>query len=435
MLSSIAELRTGFQSGQVTPRDLIETCLTRIDRWEESVRAWVSLDREGARSAADEAGRRFQRGEPQGPLAGIPLGIKDIIDLRGICTRAGSPLRDSHRATDDAPIVTRLRQAGAIILGKTVTTEFACFDPPVTSNPWNLSRSPGGSSSGSAAAVALGMCVAAIGTQTGGSIVRPASFCGIAGLKPTHGRVDITGVVPVSERLDHVGPMGRSVADLAEIFAVIARPAAAPTPSRSWRGATIRGYFGALASRETRTAWESAIEKLAARGVTLEEIALPAAMDQVAEMHLRIMAGDMAKLHRASFTENPKAYGPRVSELIERGLNLSASDYEEALLHQSRFQAEIDAWFPSESMLLLPSTVTTAPDRSSTGNPLLNAPWSYTGLPSVTLPIGLADEGLPCGLQLVGARNHDLPLLAAAQEAEGVLQFSERPPMAADEST
>jgi aspartyl-tRNA(Asn)/glutamyl-tRNA(Gln) amidotransferase subunit A len=413
--------------------------LRRIDRWESSIRAWVSVDRQGARTAAEEATRCYERGESQGPLAGIPLGMKDIVDLAGMRTGAGSPLRDSHCAAADAPVVTRLRQAGAIILGKTVTTEFACFDPPVTCNPWNLSRSPGGSSSGSAAAVAMGMCVASIGTQTGGSIIRPASFCGIAGFKPTHGLVDTAGVVPISERLDHVGPMGRYVADLAELFGVIARPAAALSASRAarvagaWRGATIRGYFGPLASQETSAAWESALDKLSARGVPLEELVLPSAFEHVAEMHLRIMAGDMAQAHRAPFTANRPAYGPRVSELIDRGLNLSASDYEQAVRHHRQFQDEIDAWLPVDAILLLPSTVTTAPDRSSTGNPLFNAPWSYTGMPSITVPIGLAADGLPCGLQLVASRNHDWQLLAAAQEAEQILQFGERPPLAAAE--
>ena len=220
----IAELVCKIRDKRLTPRELVDACLKRIERVEPDVRAWVSVDAEGARRRADELTELAARGEILGPLHGIPIGIKDIIDVAGWPTRAGSPLRDGHLAREDAAVVARLRNAGAIILGKTVTTEFAWIDPPPTRNPWDATRTPGGSSSGSAAAVASGMCVAAIGSQTGGSIIRPASYCGVCGLKPTFGVVSRVGVLPLSISLDHVGPIARCVDDLAVVFGVIADP-------------------------------------------------------------------------------------------------------------------------------------------------------------------------------------------------------------------
>ena len=193
-LGTITSAAAALRRGETTPGELVEQCLARIACYEPQVKAWVSVDAEGARKTAALLHSEFLQGHDRGPLHGIPIGIKDLIDIEGWPTQAGSPLRREHRAECDAPLVARLRAAGAIILGKTVTTEFACFDPSPTRNPWNLTRTPGGSSSGSAAAVALGMCYGAVGSQTGGSIIRPASFCGVAGCKPTHGAVSLAGV-------------------------------------------------------------------------------------------------------------------------------------------------------------------------------------------------------------------------------------------------
>ncbi len=196
------------------------------------MQAWVVVDADGARRQAQELGAAIRDRRPLGPLAGVTIGVKDIIDVQGLPTRAGSTLTSDLPATANAPVVARLRQAGAIILGKTVTTEFACFDPPATRNPWNLECTPGGSSSGSAVAVATGMCVAALGTQTGGSIVRPAAYCGVCGIKPTFGTVSRTGVVPVSEHLDHVGCLAASIADLRTVWLVITETESNPGDSQ-----------------------------------------------------------------------------------------------------------------------------------------------------------------------------------------------------------
>src|SRR5262245_7435061 len=213
-----------IRQGRLSPVDLLEPCLERIERHEGRVRAWVLVDAEGAREQARKCAREVEAGGWRGPLHGIPLGIKDIFDVFDWPTAAGSRLWAQSVARRDATVVHRLRQAGAVFVGKTVTTPFASFDPPVTRNPWDLQRTPGGSSSGSAAAVACGMCLGALGSQTGGSITRPASYCGVAGCKPSYGRVSADGVVPLAPSMDHPGPIALCVKDLALLLQTVAGP-------------------------------------------------------------------------------------------------------------------------------------------------------------------------------------------------------------------
>src|SRR6516162_5434325 len=212
---TIHEAAAAIRERSLSAVDLLETCLQRIEQTEPRLRAWVLVDRERARGEAEARDREARRGEWRGPLHGIPLGIKDIIDVFDWPTAAGSRLWAGSVARQDATVVRRLRAAGAVLVGKTVTTQYASFDPPPTRNPWNFSRTPGGSSSGSAAAVATGMCLGALGSQTGGSITRPASYCGVAGCKPTFGRISCNGVVPLAPSMDHPGPIAPCVEDLA----------------------------------------------------------------------------------------------------------------------------------------------------------------------------------------------------------------------------
>src|SRR5689334_13621607 len=207
---TIHEAAAMMRAGRLTPVDLLEQCLARVDRYEPHVRAWVVIDRAGARQQAERLTAELKRGQDRGPLHGIPVGVKDIIDVFDLPTGCGSKLWANSVARQDAGCVRKLRQAGAVILGKTVTTPFAFLDPPVTRNPWNLGRTPGGSSSGSAAAVACGMCLGALGSQTGGSITRPASYCGVAGCKPSYGAVSCEGVLPLAPSMDHPGPMAKT---------------------------------------------------------------------------------------------------------------------------------------------------------------------------------------------------------------------------------
>ena len=222
MFATLHAAADAIRERRATPLDILDQCLTQIDRWESRISAWVFIDQEGARAEATRMTEEIKQGKYRGPLHGIPVGIKDIFDVFDWPTAAGSKLWAQSMARKDAPVVERLRQAGAVFLGKTVTTLFASFDPAVTRNPWNLERTPGGSSSGSAAALATGMCLGALGSQTGGSITRPASYCGVCGLKPTFGLVSGEGVVPLSPSMDHPGPMARCVRDLALLLQVIA---------------------------------------------------------------------------------------------------------------------------------------------------------------------------------------------------------------------
>src|SRR6185437_6963028 len=221
---TITEAAELIRRGEVTPTDLLEQCFARIDRYEAKVRAWVVVDRDGAPQQAERLTAELKAGQNRGPLHGIPIAIKDIIDVFDLPTGCGSKLWANSIARKDATVVTRLRQAGAIIMGKTVTTAYASFDPPVTRNPWNLERTPGGSSSGSAAAVACGMCFGALATQTGGSITRPAAYCGVYSIKPTYNRVSLEGVLGLAPSMDHMGCMANSVRDLALIYEVISGP-------------------------------------------------------------------------------------------------------------------------------------------------------------------------------------------------------------------
>ena len=433
ILPSIAEAARGIRAGKFHPRELVECCLRRIEMLEERVRAWVRVDEQGARRAAERLGKMARQGELLGPLHGIPVGIKDIVDVAGWPTEAGSPLLRGSVANQDAAVVRRLRASGAILLGKTATTEFAYLDPAPTRNPWRLEHTPGGSSSGSAAAVAAGMCMAAVGSQTGGSIIRPASFCGVAGLKPTFGRVDIAGVVPVSRHLDHVGPIARTAGDLWLAYcAMIEMPGAVVPIEPPARPPVLHVIDDAVLPRADpaiRDAVPAAYAKLRSAGADLRPLALPSSFQEVWRMHGRIMAVDAAEVHRGRFARHRDAYGPRISELIEEGLAHSAVEYASALRHLEAFRETMRTAFGEATIAAMPATVTPAPPGlGSTGDPAFNVPWSYAGLPAVTVPCGLSPDGLPVGLQLIGPPDGEARLLAAATWCEQVLAFQSTPP-------
>lgn len=416
--------------------EVLESCLAKIDEWEPRVKAWVSLDRAGAKKLAEDRDRELAQGKHYGPLHGIPIGIKDIIDIAGLPTACGSALMAQTVAAKDAAVVARLCEAGAIILGKTVTTQFASFDPPVTRNPWNIERTPGGSSSGSAAATATGMCLAAIGSQTGGSITRPASFCGVAGCKPTWGRVSTRGVFPLAPSMDHVGPIARSVRDMAILLDVISGfdsgdLLSANVPATKLcamldqslsvpRLGVLGGDFEDRAELATRDATRSAISALKTAGAHVAEARLPVTLDEILKRHRLIMATEAASYHEERLRNHPDDYRPHIRALVEEGLNVSAAEYIRCRRHQLELSHELVAAFESFDVLICPSTVGAAPDTSSTGNPSFNSPWSYTGLPTITIPIAL-DGGLPLGLQFIARRFDEGVLFRAAAWCESRL--------------
>jgi aspartyl-tRNA(Asn)/glutamyl-tRNA(Gln) amidotransferase subunit A len=432
-LLTISQAAIEICAGGLRPLELVEQCLARIRAHDDRLHVWVEVDEAASLHEAEILGRQAASGNCRGALHGIPVGIKDIIDVAGLPTRAGSPLRADHRATADAPLVAALRRAGAIILGKTVTVEFACFDPSPTRNPWDpaLQHTPGGSSSGSAVAVAMGMCLGALGTQTGGSLVRPASYCGIATCKPTFGLLSRKGIVPVSHSLDHPGPMARSVGDLAVMLRCLVDEGQwveAENVSLPPRIGLLTGFFVDEADPAIRAATEAAVQRLRAAGAEIEPIVTPEGFQQVRAMHRRIMAVEAAAYHREQFAAHREAYGPMIAALLDEGPTISAADYAAALRWQRQFGREVDAMFDGVEVLLCPSTDTTAPATlSTTGTPKFQAPWTCAGVPVVSIPCALAADGMPAAIQLVARRHRDATVLRMAEWCERQLAFDKRP--------
>ena len=421
---TVIDAARSLRCGDITASELVEHCWRQIQCSDGDLHAWVHVDRVGALAAAEEMDATAARGEPLGPLHGIPVGIKDIIDVAGMPTRAGSVLRRDHVAPADAPIVEQLRRAGAVILGKTVTTEFACFDPPPTVNPWDPSRTPGGSSSGSAVAVARGMCLAALGSQTGGSIIRPATYCGVVGYKPTKDAWSTEGVVPVSSHLDHIGPMTVTAADAQYIWHAVSGAPDSGSGMNSIRTPTIampRGFFRERADADMLSVVDSAVTRLVDAGARIEQVDAPQCWAEVLAMHRRIMAVELAAFHRSSFQQRAQAYSPRVAGLIKEGLGITSLEYDAALEHRREFTADMERCFRAGAdVWLTPATTSPAPGRETTGDPSFNSPWSYCGFPAVSIPCGRTDGGLPVGLQLIGLPGNDDPLLQISVWCESV---------------
>jgi Asp-tRNA(Asn)/Glu-tRNA(Gln) amidotransferase A subunit family amidase len=433
-----------IRQGRLSPTELLDSCLAQIDRYESRVRAWVFVDREGARAQCEQLTQELSRGHHRGPLHGIPLGIKDIYDVFDWPTAAGSRLWAQSIARRDAAVVSRLRQAGAVFLGKTTTTQYASFDPSPTHNPWNLGRTPGGSSSGSAAALACRMCLGALGSQTGGSITRPASYCGVAGCKPTFGRVSCDGVVPLAPSMDHPGPMANCVRDLAIILQVIAgydsRDAASmdqPVPDYMAslnqkrtppRLARVRGLFQDKASPDVLRMMDQVTDRFQQEGAIVTEIALPAGFGTVLANHRTVMAIESAAFHGERLRRHPEDYLPEIRKLLEEGLACSTAEYARCKEHQKQLKQDMAACFDGVDAILAPATTEAAPDIGSTGNPAFNSPWSYTGLPVVSIPATYDKDGMPLAIQLVGPAWSEAELLAVSAWCEKGLALEAKLP-------
>lgn len=436
---TIAGLNAQLREGNVSCKQLLQQCKNNYDRFEPDVGAWVCVDWEHAAYRAGELDASFQRGEPTGVLHGMVVGIKDIIDVSGFATAAGASFWKDELALEDAPVVQRLRKAGAIILGKTVTTQHAFFDPAGTSNPWKYERTPGGSSSGSAAAVASEMCHLALGSQTGGSINRPASFCGVAGFKPTYATISVKGVRPLSPSLDHVGPIAGSVEDLIICMSVLAEDdfqrqrlgklvsVAESTEVTDPPRLAVAELFSDQLSGELADALKQATQGWQTHGAELVPIETPKPFaSDVLKMHRTIMSYECAQVHRENFQSHADDYLPHIRKLIEEGQATDASQYERALDWQAEWRQRLGNLLAESNVhaLLLPATAGPAPDKSTTGDPLFNSPWSLTGMPSVSYPIGLSSDSLPLAAQLVGQAGQDATVLRAALWCERVLATS-----------
>ena len=441
---SVVEQAAAIRDGRLTALGLIQSCLGRIDASEGDIQAWVTIDRSGALEAARRLDAEAGAGRLRGPLHGVPVGLKDIIHAAGLKTTSGARGFADTLPQSDAPCVARLRAAGAIILGKLQTTEFAFSDPAVTRNPWDPARTPGGSSAGSAAAVAARMVPAALGSQTVGSVLRPAAFCGVVGFKPTYGRVSRRGVVPLAWSLDHVGIFARTVADAALVVSVLAAhdPAdpgsatlpppdvsavVAGVPERAPRLGLIGEPFLGRASREARTHLDEVARALEGRGARVEAVSLPALMARIYSAVITVSRAEVGAIHADSHRRHAEAYRPRIRAGIELGQCIPADVYLRAQRIRRQARVEMAPLLARYDALVMPSALGPAPERSTTGDAGFNGPWTGLGVPTVSLPTGLAPDGLPLGTQLIGAPFGEARLLGAARWAEAAMAFQATP--------
>jgi Asp-tRNA(Asn)/Glu-tRNA(Gln) amidotransferase A subunit family amidase len=444
-LFSISESASAIAAGKLTPSQLVKSCLERIDALDDKIKAWALVDRESALSAARQLEQELAQGRRRSALHGIPLGIKDIFYTAGLRTEAGSKAWAGFVPDYDATPVARLKEAGAIVLGKTHTTEFAYFDPAPTGNPWNTEHTPGGSSSGSGASVAAGMCPAALGSQTMGSVLRPAAYNGIVGFKPQYGRISVYGVVPVSPVLDHVGILARTVTDVALVFQAIAGHDAKdalslnePVPDcltslekqSPPRLGLVRSLFYDNADEEMRQHTDRIVALLKQAGATVNEVTPPPSFATIIDNARIIMAVEAAASHRESFAKHKDKYRAGIRKLIEDGLAIAPADYKKALQVRLKQCAEMEPLLYQADAMLTPGIPGPAPHGlSSTGNPVMQAPWTIMGIPSISLPSGLSQSGLPLAIQLAGPPKAEDRLLAVARWCESALKIDLRPPL------
>ena len=414
-----------IRAGRLTSRDLVEACIQRIESLEDEIGAWEFFDPDYARNQADAADARLNDGSGTGPLHGVPVGIKDIIDTADMPTENGSPIFAGRCPEKDAALVAGLRQAGAVIMGKTVTTELAVFSPGKTRNPHNPNHTPGGSSSGSAAGVAANMIPMSVGTQTGGSIIRPAAFCGVYGLKPTFGLVPRTGVLCQSTELDTVGPMARSIDDIAMLLDQIAfhDPGDADSVLRS-----KPSYLQFVQEQEPKSprlafvktpAWEfaeagavAAMEDYCARlGGVCTTIELPDDFANILELHRQVHMADIATHYGPLRDRHEEDLSSLLSERIVEGRSILATDYIHARLRREELNRALDPLFADYDALLALSATGPAPKGlETTGNPIFNGLWTYLGVPALNMP-HLQVDGMPMGFQIIARRFDDARVL------------------------
>ena len=445
--------------------ELTRTYLERIQRFDSSLRAYITVDEDRALSHARHADEALSRGDVLGPLHGLPLALKDNIATRGLRTTAGSKVLRDWVPGDDAPVVQRLRAAGAIVLGKTNMHEFAyggtCTNVHhgAVRNPWNQERVPGGSSGGSGVAVAAGLCAAALGTDTAGSVRLPACQCGVVGLKPTYGRVSIEGVIPLAWSLDHVGPITATVEDAALLLNVMSGPVATdPTTSRAARpdflegldqgirGLRVgvpRGYFFEGLQPDVETAIKEALQVLQGLGASLHDLDWPTARYSNSATWTIILA-EASAYHRRWIRRQPEDYGPDIRTNLEQGEFVPATDYVQAQRARSVMRREVDTLLEGVDALVTPTLAITPPRSGETTvevggkikeiNPVfirLTDPLNLTGSPAISVPCGFGRDGLPIGLQVVGRAFEEQLVLRIARAYEARTDWHLRRPQLA----
>lgn len=422
---SAGEMAARIREGGMTSEALVRSCLDRIEVRDPQIEAWEWLD--PARALAEA--RQRDAGPVSGPLHGVPVGIKDIIDTADMPTCYGSAIYAGRQPARDAACVAMLRAAGAVILGKTVTTEFATFRPGKTRNPHNPAHTPGGSSSGSAAAVAAGMVPLALGSQTVGSVIRPAAFCGVAGFKTSRGRLSLEGVKPLASALDSLGCFARSVSDLALWFSVLGGE---PLPGRRTgppRIALARTAHWDEAESETRATVKAACERLANAGAEVTEPRLPPEFGQLAAVQDVIFSTGVVAALQAEWSRHRDMLSPQLTAVLERGARVTADELARAGRTAVRCRAEMERLFGEVDLIIAPSAAGEAPKGlEATGDPLFNRMWTMLLGPCLTLPAGRGQHGLPVGIQLVGACGKDAVFLRDAQWAAEALGIEDPVP-------
>ena len=412
---SATEAARRLAAREITAEQMAHACLARIEEREAAVGAWIHIDPDAVLAQA----RQLDAGPVRGPLHGLPLGVKDLIDTADLPTAYGSPVYAGHRPRADAACVALARAAGALVLGKTVTTEFAWFHPGKTANPHNPSHTPGGSSSGSAAAVADCMVPLAYGTQTAGSIIRPASYCGIVGYKPTHGTLPRAGIKPLSDSLDTLGTLTRTVADAALLVGAVSGRDLLPRPlAQPPRIGLCRTYEWSAAQPETVAAIENAGAVLARAGAKVKEIGLPQDFAKIAQAQIDIMNYESYAALACERLQHYAGLSDKLKQLLKTAQQCDAARYDAAQVLVESCRGRIEDVFADLDVLLAPSAPGEAPaGLGATGDPIFCRVWTVLHVPAINLPCGFGPKGLPLGLQIIGRRGDDARALAVADWA------------------
>ncbi len=453
---TLSEASNLVRTGEITPLELTQACLDRIEQVDPGLNSFITLTADTALADARRAAERIHQGGYLGPLDGIPLALKDLYETRGVRTTAGSQVFSQHIPKEDAAVVQRLKSSGAILLGKLNMHEIALGVTNVNPhfgacrNPWDPDRITGGSSGGSAAALAGRLCFGALGSDTGGSIRIPASLCGVVGLKPTYGRVSLRGVIPLSWNLDHAGPMARTVRDTALLLQAIAGydpgdPASLAVPVGNYLeqiASGLEGYRIALATDEFFQKTDPEVQaavKAAARicedlGARVEEAAFPQAR-QAARANSLMVPSDAAAFHHKLLVENPQIFGPDVLQRLQTGAAYTSSEYALARRSQAELRRSFEMFFEHYDLLLTPATAVAAPPISGPDAveqarllTRYTAPFNLTGLPAISIPCGFTTSGLPIGLQIISRPWAEADLLQAAFAYEQATNWHQREP-------
>ncbi|MDA1188778.1 MAG: amidase [Chloroflexi bacterium] len=440
---TVTEAARAIRDRKLSAVELMEALLERSRNLESRLHVWVTLDEEMALASARQSQQELERNGPSGPLHGVPVGIKDTFYTKGMKTTFCSPMYADHIPDYDATSVAKLKQAGAIVMGKAVTTQFACGDPSPTRNPWNTGHTPGGSSSGSAAGVAAGYFPMALGSQTAGSVLRPATYNGVVGLKPTLGRMSRHGVYPNAWSLDTIGTFTRTVEDAALLMTIISGldpndPTTSPLPvpdyTRSLNKQTsgpriglMRQFFLENAVDETRNHIESVGKQLEKAGASVRELTVPMNMDTLQWAHRIVMAVEGAAIHEKDFSDRPGDYAPDVRRWIEMGQLIPAITYANAQQVRGKFRRLLREAMDDVDVVLTSTSFSPAPDVSTTGDPRWQAPFTTAGFPAITLPSGLSKDRLPHGPQLIAKPFVEEQLIAVAAWCERELNVKLSP--------